>query len=104
MARMFKDKAGAPETTARHSLITAWHKSGSKLSLKRWAREQKDDSPGLGTVYDGNKRRQDDRSLVARVRAWTSNKRTKFGAPPEGIGRTRLSKKGNKGGGTQSGK
>jgi len=65
----------------RRSLITKWHKSGSKASLKVWARAAADDETKL------------------QVMDWFHNKRANTSKPPLGIGRTRTRVKsgGNKG-------
>ena len=65
----------------RRSIITKWHKSGSKASLKAWARAVTDDMTKL------------------QVSDWFHNKRANTSNPPKGIGRTRTRVKsgGNKG-------
>jgi len=74
-----------PHASARRSLITKWHKSASKLSLKAWLRSQKDDV------------------TVIQVQDWMHNKRANFAKNPQCIGRTRTRvKKG--GGGKPEGK
>lgn len=74
-----------PAARASRSLKTKHAKSGSKLSLKAWARAQKDDV------------------TVIQVQDWFHNKRANFSSNEKCIGRTRTRvKKG--GGGKPEGK
>ena len=76
-----KREPAKPAESHRRSLITKWHKSASKLSLKRWLAGQTDDVTKI------------------QVGDWLHNKRANFAKNPQCIGRTRtrVKKGGNKG-------
>lgn len=77
MAHKNKQPPQSPKPSAARSLKTAFHKSGTKLSLKQWLR-----SPGCA-----------DRAQQAAD--WRFNKRVNSRKPQQGLGRTNRTKKGS---------